>query len=76
MNDTDRILEAIGSLTQQVSNLECEMAGLRADVQHVGAGQELSKKKSMTLSGSSTGHWSNWRSSAPGETIRRGSSVL
>lgn len=52
MNDTDRILEAIGTLTQQIGNLESELTGMRSDVQHIGAGQELSKKK-LTASKSS-----------------------
>lgn len=75
MSDTDRILEAIGTLTQQISNLEHELAGLRNDVQHMNAGQELSKKKWTNWSSSSTPLWLNWQSSAPGETIRRGGSA-
>ena len=52
VSDTDRILEAIGALTQQMVNLESEMAGLRADVRQMAISEDAAKKK-LTLSSES-----------------------
>lgn len=71
MNDTDRILEAISILRQQIANLECEFAGLRTDVQQIAATNDLAKKKWPELNGSYMTPWSNWRLSAPGAAPRR-----
>lgn len=68
MTDTDRILEALNVLTQQIANVECELAGVRADIQHIGVGQDNTKKKLTTWNDNYTPP--SWRlpASAPGAT--------
>lgn len=70
-DDTDRILEAIGTLTQQINNLEYEMAGLRSDVRQMAISNEDAKKKSMSLSDDYTMPWLSLRDFARGAAARR-----
>lgn len=70
-NDTEHILEAIDALSQQMTNLEKEMCGLREDVQQMAIGEDIAKKKWTPSSASYMTPWLNWSSCVPGESPRR-----
>jgi Tfp pilus assembly protein PilO len=72
MNDTARILEAFDVLTQQMTNLQTEMTGLRADVRSMALSEDAAKKKWMPSSENCTTPWSSWHDSVRGERSRIG----
>lgn len=70
MNDTARILEAIDVLNQQMTNLQTEMTGLRADVRSMALSEDAAKKKWTPSSENCTTPWSSWRDFVRGERSR------